>query len=549
MSKIIYEKCLTKGDENYFGIRIMINPLGEKTKISDKEYSDIISEGINYKVIDPNNIICVFRVNGEFIMKNTDDKSKTKESSSTKVPTQQNPQSTKIEKVEAEIVDKKDIPGYQKIFSNEKTRDDYEDAVEILDPSIELMRFGPKNMKYKTVSGQPDTYLTNEQVSDLMHRVYIAVQPENVEQNRNINLVTAVILYISQSIKPELLFALCSTKEDMITVNSIDRFLTGFTIFTRYDCNRPMLAIADKTELFKIIVTVFSFFKEVERGGKFMCCTDIYAYLEDWMKLNFERNGTRIIPDYSIRIEEKPKIPFDFIIPGIGMPERRTPSKSTVNKIKTELSKISGGMKLEVVPTGDLCYATFFFKDHTNSYYIDPNVVIGNGFNIFCNMPIPGESILVNFKHKDIIKKAIDDPSYILSTDEIMRCQKDMFMNTAIYYRIDMSDSAKFIGKLSKEDFNKLGKKLSAVATMNYAQYGLPADPRLRINTFTSVDEFTLVSDTKTFSPLVDKHMTASQIVHGMELKIDHDDIYVYCPDPISGQLMTQEFTINYGVM
>ena len=77
---------------------------------------------------------------------------------------------------------------------------------------------------------------------------------------------------------------------------------------------------------------------------------------------------------------------------------------------------------------------------------------------------------------------------------------------------------------------------------------GLPHDPRLRINTFKSIDEFTLVSDEKTFSPLVDRGATASQIVHGMELKVDKDDVYLYCPNPNNGQLFECTFEINYGI-
>ena len=185
-----------------------------------------------------------------------------------------------------------------------------------------------------------------------------------------------------------------------------------------------------------------------------------------------------------------------------------------------------------------------------NHYFIDPNIVIGNGYNMFCNTPIPNDSILVNFKHKDILKKVIADPQYILTTDEILVCQRDMFMNPNIYYRIDMFDVAKFFGKLSGEDFNRLGKKLSAISTINFVQFHLPDDPRLRIKTFTNVDEFTLVSDNKTHSPLLDRHETASQIVYGLELKINEDEIDMIYPDPDgSGQLLVQKFTINYGVM
>ena len=543
MTKIKFEKVFEKDGVKYSGARIQINPFGNKRTISEEEYRSVATdEKISYKKLDQNNLICVIRIDRnkkevkEEPVKEESHTEKKKESSS-----------STIEKVVGEIVSDEEIPKKgNMVESDMKNLQDYEDTIEILNPGSELAKFGPAK---KTMNpNKVETWLSNEQVSDLMHQVNVAIQPESIDQSRNINLTTAVILYLAQAIRPELLYALCATREDMVTVNSVCKFLVPAVIFTDRDSDRPMLAIADKTEMYKIIITIFSFFRRLEKTGTYRCVNDIYTFLEDFMKLNFDFNGTRIHPDYSIKIEEK--VPFDFILPGLGVPEKYTPTKSVLNKIKTELSKISGGVKIEVVANGDLAYATFFYKDHMNHYFIDPNIVIGNGYNMFCNTPIPGDSILVNFKHKDILKKAIADPQYILTTDEILVCQRDMFMNPNIYYRIDMFDVAKFFGKLSGEDFNRLGKKLSAISTINFALFYLPDDPRLRIKTFTSVDEFTLVSDNKTHSPLLDRHETASQIVYGLELKINEDEIDMIYPDPNgSGQLLVQKFTINYGVM
>ena len=543
MTKIKFEKVFEKDGVKYSGARIQINPFGNKRTISEEEYRSVATdEKISYKKLDQNNLICVIRIDRnkkevkEEPVKEESHTEKKKESSS-----------STIEKVVGEIVSDEEIPKKgNMVESDMKNLQDYEDTIEILNPGSELAKFGPAK---KTMNpNKVETWLSNEQVSDLMHQVNVAIQPESIDQSRNINLTTAVILYLAQAIRPELLYALCATREDMVTVNSVCKFLVPAVIFTDRDSDRPMLAIADKTEMYKIIITIFSFFRRLEKTGTYRCVNDIYTFLEDFMKLNFDFNGTRIHPDYSIKIEEK--VPFDFILPGLGVPEKYTPTKSVLNKIKTELSKISGGVKIEVVANGDLAYATFFYKDHMNHYFIDPNIVIGNGYNMFCNTPIPGDSILVNFKHKDILKKAIADPQYILTTDEILVCQRDMFMNPNIYYRIDMFDVAKFFGKLSGEDFNRLGKKLSAISTINFALFYLPDDPRLRIKTFTSVDEFTLVSDNKTHSPLLDRHETASQIVYGLELKINEDEIDMIYPDPEgSGQLLVQKFTINYGVM
>lgn len=543
MTKIKFEKVFEKDGVKYSGARIQINPFGNKRTISEEEYRSVATdEKISYKKLDQNNLICVIRIDRN---KKEVKEEPVKEESHTEKKKESSPST--IEKVVGEIVSDEEIPKKGNVVESDmKNLQDYEDTIEILNPGSELAKFGPAK---KTMNpNKVETWLSNEQVSDLMHQVNVAIQPESIDQSRNINLTTAVILYLAQAIRPELLYALCATREDMVTVNSVCKFLVPAVIFTDRDSDRPMLAIADKTEMYKIIITIFSFFRRLEKTGTYRCVNDIYTFLEDFMKLNFEFNGTRIHPDYSIKIEEK--VPFDFILLGLGVPEKYTPTKSVLNKIKTELSKISGGIKIEVVANGDLAYATFFYKDHMNHYFIDPNIVIGNGYNMFCNGPIPNDSILVNFKHKDILKKAIADPQYILTTDEILICQRDMFMNPNIYYRIDMFDVAKFFGKLSGEDFNRLGKKLSAISTINFALFHLPDDPRLRIKTFTNVDEFTLVSDNKTHSPLLDRHETASQIVYGLELKINDDEIDMIYPDPDgSGQLLVQKFTISYGVM
>ena len=448
---------------------------------------------------------------------------------------------TGYEKVNGDIIGPND-PEYQKIIrATMKDMDDFEDCSEILDPSSELKKFGPKTEE----ANGPVTLLTNDQVSDLFHRVNTAVYPKDIERSRCINLVAAVLLYISQSIKPELLFQLCRNTDDMVTVNSICKFFSGFIVFTKYDSDRPMVAIADKEEVFKIISETYSFFREIERNTSFKCCNDIYGFLETWMKDNFSKNGIRVdINDGKYRISMI--TPFEPIIPGISAPDKHTPTKSTINKIKTELSKISGGVKCEAVANGDLVYVSFFIDGLRNNFYIDPGVLIGNGYNMFCN--IPGDTILVNFKHKDIIKKTIFNPSYILTIEEIKEVQKDMFMNESIYYRIDMSNMPSISIKLSDDELATFGKKLSAICTINFAQFGLPYDPRLRIKSFTNLNNFTLVSDKFTYSALIDRRQTASQIVHGLELKVKGNEVYLSCPTP-NGELFTCTFEINYGIM
>ena len=359
MTKIKFEKVFEKDGVKYSGARIQINPFGNKRTISEEEYRSIVTdEKISYKKLDQNNLICAIRIDRN---KKEVKEEPVKEESHTEKKKESSPST--IEKVVGEIVSDEEIPKKGNVVESDmKNLQDYEDTIEILNPGSELAKFGPAK---KTMNpNKVETWLSNEQVSDLMHQVNVAIQPESIDQSRNINLTTAVILYLAQAIRPELLYALCATREDMVTVNSVCKFLVPAVIFTDRDSDRPMLAIADKTEMYKIIITIFSFFRRLEKTGTYRCVNDIYTFLEDFMKLNFEFNGTRIHPDYSIKIEEK--VPFDFILLGLGVPEKYTPTKSVLNKIKTELSKISGGIKIEVVANGDLAYATFFYKNHMN---------------------------------------------------------------------------------------------------------------------------------------------------------------------------------------
>ena len=128
-----------------------------------------------------------------------------------------------FEKVTGEVVTPDQIPGYKEVF--EKTMSFLSaknDITSLMDPETEPNPNDYTGMKSRTV-------LENSQVSDLIHRVNVAVHPETEDQSRNINFVTLVILYGTKSIDPELLFAVCRNESDMITVNSINRFFTGIS--------------------------------------------------------------------------------------------------------------------------------------------------------------------------------------------------------------------------------------------------------------------------------------------------------------------------------
>lgn len=173
-------------------------------------------------------------------------------------------------------------------------------------------------------------------------------------------------------------------------------------------------------------------------------------------------------------------------------------------------------------------------------YTIDPGCLLGRGISIIGNTPA-GTTQYVNIKHTEIVKKILDDPLYILSPEEVQIARSDMFMNERIYCSIDMSDMNNYFDKLSEDEYNKLGKKLSYIINIDIILVSGNL-PRMRFGKFNSIDDFELVSDKDCLSPIY--NITSNILFPELKIVVKGDQITVYI-----GQNSTEYKIENYGLL
>lgn len=156
-------------------------------------------------------------------------------------------------------------------------------------------------------------------------------------------------------------------------------------------------------------------------------------------------------------------------------------------------------------------------------YLIDPGIVMGKGeYCIISN--VPNDTLFVPFSHKDIVEKIIGNKFYVLSSEEIQKVIDGYFRNLNIYRYIDMSKT-EFLSKLSQDDFQKLGKKLTFILS-KLAENANGVDlPRFRFNMFESIDNFMIISDPAVVSPLIGTNETSSIMVEGMMFIVNGDSV------------------------
>lgn len=131
-------------------------------------------------------------------------------------------------------------------------------------------------------------------------------------------------------------------------------------------------------------------------------------------------------------------------------------------------------------------------------FLIDPNIIIGNGYNILGNTIATGTCLINIRNNKDIVKKIIDNPAYILTDAEYKQIKRGQFINEELYAILDMSGTSKYLKRLDPKQFSQLEEKLNKIfGTPNVIFGGLQFIPRFRFMIFKSINNFTLVSDSK----------------------------------------------------
>lgn len=162
--------------------------------------------------------------------------------------------------------------------------------------------------------------------------------------------------------------------------------------------------------------------------------------------------------------------------------------------------------ELESIGNGNIIQLSF--PDRQQAYWIDPSIIIGDGFNLYWQADSP---IMINIaKHRDIVQKILDDPNYALTPEEYNSVRAAQFKNDGLYDCLDMSGMSRAINNMNADTMYKFEEKLNKIFSRN-PQTGAFANPvfqgygklfRFRFSKFKDVDNFTLVSDEKVKSPV-----------------------------------------------
>lgn len=423
---------------------------------------------------------------------------------------------TTIERVEGEIVDADGVNIKMTEISSEpagtelavQVRRLSNDEVEIIDPVYDPV------------------FLTDDELDENIEVAYKFVRGDG----NQIKLTILCMFYMASMIKPEQMFSRCKQHDDIIFINSVVKFYTGVSVVPQFDTlsiNEVisiglLKSIVDFESSYEMVVDNDALYEVIKKTEELLT-----AYYRENIKVN---SG-----------EEEPGIPVFFTARNMNLTGHHGVTKAEIKKLEKELGELLSNYAYQFNKVGDLIELVIFSNGRMDSYFIDPGTVIGNGFNVICN--VPGDTIMVNQKHKDVLTKVFENPNYCLSQDEIMRVCQDMFMNPRIYYMMDMSKGPEILPKLSEEEFAKLGKKLSFILNIPWDPNSIPFG-RLRFRGFKSVDDFTLVSDDKCKSPLSGNGETCSVISPGLVVKVEGDKV------TIKNEVTSKEFNIEqYNVV
>lgn len=178
-------------------------------------------------------------------------------------------------------------------------------------------------------------------------------------------------------------------------------------------------------------------------------------------------------------------------------------------------------------------------------YMLDPGIVSGKAkIHILGNFGPGTIFVPIDENFEDLVKNILSSINYVMSTDEYQKVIDQQFTNQNIYRYIDLNKTY-FLDKLSRDNFKKIGKKLTFIInTMkSKCQPGIEA-PRLRFLRYGNIDDFSLISDNQVKSPLVHEGVTSPQIVPGLLFTVNGDDIL----ENYNGQI-TKYHIEKYGDM
>ena len=351
-------------------------------------------------------------------------------------------------------------------------------------------------------------FLSDDELDENIEEAYKHIKADG----NQIKLLILSIFYTASIIKPEQMYKRCKTQDDLEFINSVVKFYSGLPIFPQYTTLSINEVVSIK--LLKDVVDYESGYEKLFDNEAISAIVNKSSQLlTAFEKKSMEINGVK---------GQEPTIPLFFTSKNMNLTGNFGVPKNVVSKLEKELGEILHKYAHQFNKVNDLIELVIYDNGRMDSYYIDPGTIIGNGFNVICN--IPGDTIMVNIKHKDILEKVFENVLYILTPEEIQRVSQDMFSNARIYFMMDMSKGPEILPKLSEEEFVKLGKKLTFILNLPWNPNNIPFG-RLRFRSFKSIDDFVLVSDDKCKSPLPPE--TFETISPGLSIKIEGDDIIV----------------------
>jgi hypothetical protein len=368
---------------------------------------------------------------------------------------------------------------------------------------------------------------TNDQLEENVDDVVSVLEDKRYSIKR-IDLLITTMLYGAMRIDPEQLWSKCKTQEHLEFANSVGKFFFHFPLTTGVS-SLDISEIISIQEFYDIVKAEVDWYNAntTDEGNPSMDeylakATDL---LVDAKKRNAELNGIKD-PDV--------EIPIQFLTSKMVLPtEDATPQVANVQLIQS-LEKVFGEYikyPHQFNKINDLAELLVQRSDFvTERYIIDIGHILGAGFSIMAHCIVNGvmDDIFVNQMHKDIIAKVLADGNYILTPEEYEIAKNDMFKDQSIYLTVDMTKGLEIFPPMSREDYDKLGDKLSFVVNgIPWNMNGIPMS-RLRIRTFKSVDDFTLVSDFSCRNPLLDLVPNSTDVItQGLKVKVSKDSVVV----------------------
>lgn len=359
-------------------------------------------------------------------------------------------------------------------------------------------------VKDDEVASEEAVETTVEEVNEQMLTEYIlggqAALP-NIDKDE-VRLVTTAMMYAGSYIRPELAYkAIGKDNNHMILVNSICYAWTGVPFNGTVPVNQNVMAMFSNIEDLSRIVNY------VAGLEAFVNSAVIQTIVKKTVDMTTEADRAAQKADGVV--DPDPIVPISFANVGSVMVSKDETVSTVLSKqdkkmlekkfesifetgTRYQFNKV--GNKIELVIYG----GNGFFKEFVIDKY-----TFGNGYNLIYNMPGGGSFPVHLDEDKDIVKKIIDNPTVALSNEELARIGSRLtFQDARIYMGFDMfnlSTIKKRVSDTSQEgDIQALGNKLSKILQITWPIYLRGYNlPRVRFQSFKSVNDFTLVCDEK----------------------------------------------------